>query len=374
MLLFGMVMTTLGSVLPSITEKFSLNGIETGYLVSFLPFGILTGSLIFGPIVDRYGYKLLMITCVLLVLAGLEGIAYSESMIPLKVSVFTIGLGGGVLNGATNALVVDIHDNAKGANLSLLGVFYGIGTLGMPTVLNVLKDVFSTQGIISSVGIFIFLIACLFVFVQFPDPKQEKGFPIKSGVGLLKSPALLLAGFFLFFTSGSEGLVNNWVTTYLEKVLRVSSGKALLALSVLTLTLTLSRWILGKLLGLFSSKVLFLLFIFLELTASMIMYLASGYHVFMIGIIVLGLGMAAAFPIMLGYIAELFSDLSGTAFSVVLVIALTGNLIINYSMGIIANTEGIEVLPWMLMLCFLTMMILLQIFFFLTQGKLRFKP
>ena len=214
----------------------------------------------------------------------------------------------------------------------------------------------------------------MFVFVQFPDPKQEKGFPIKSGVGLLKSPALLLAGFFLFFTSGSEGLVNNWVTTYLEKVLRVSSGKALLALSVLTLTLTLSRWILGKLLGLFSSKVLFLLFIFLELTASMIMYLASGYHVFMIGIIVLGLGMAAAFPIMLGYVAELFSDLSGTAFSVVLVIALTGNLIINYSMGIIANTEGIEVLPWMLMLCFLTMMILLQIFFFLTQGKLRFKP
>ena len=54
MLLFGMVMVTLGSILPSVVEKFHLEQIEAGSLVSILPFGILAGSLLFGPIVDRY--------------------------------------------------------------------------------------------------------------------------------------------------------------------------------------------------------------------------------------------------------------------------------------------------------------------------------
>jgi FHS family glucose/mannose:H+ symporter-like MFS transporter len=233
MLLFGMVMVTLGSILPSVVQKFNLAEIETGSLVSILPFGILAGSILFGPIVDRYSYKALLMVCSLLVLVGMEGIAYADTLTILNFSVFLIGFGGGVLNGATNALVADISDETKGASLSFLGVFYGLGALGMPTVLNVLKNVFPTEGIISSVGVFIFFVAVLFFFVPFPKPKLVHGFPIKDGVKLLKSPALLVAGLFLFFTSGMEGIVNNWLTSYLEKVRSIDKGNALLALSVL---------------------------------------------------------------------------------------------------------------------------------------------
>ena len=48
---------------------------------------------------------------------------------------FLFGLGGGAVNGATNALVSDISEKDKGANLSLLGVFFGLGALGMPFIL-----------------------------------------------------------------------------------------------------------------------------------------------------------------------------------------------------------------------------------------------
>ncbi len=374
MLLFGIVVITLGSILPAVTEKFGLNEIGTGSLVSLLPFGILAGSFLFGPVVDRYGYKVLMITCALLVLIGLEGIAYADSINALSISVFVIGFGGGVLNGAANALVADISDDTKGANLSLLGIFYGIGALGMPTVLNVLKSTFSTKAIISSVGAFIFLIVLFFIFVPFPKPKQSLGFPIRSALKLLKSPALLLAGFFLFFASGSEGLLNNWITTYLEKVLSADNSQALLALSILMASLTLSRLVLGRMLKVFSSKTVVLSFVTLELAASIILYIASDYSLFMVGIVLLGVGMSAGFPIILGYVAELFSDLSGTAFSVVLGIGLTGNMILSYSMGIIANLHGIEAFPWVLMICVLTLIGLLRAFLFLTGSKLRFKP
>src|SRR5678816_4814026 len=57
MFLFGITLITLGSVATDLRSKFHLSGTDAGTLFSILPFGILTGSLIFGPVCDRYGYK-----------------------------------------------------------------------------------------------------------------------------------------------------------------------------------------------------------------------------------------------------------------------------------------------------------------------------
>src|SRR6478735_263729 len=79
MLLFGIVFLSLGSVNNMLADRFHLDNNGIGTLTALLPFGILAGSLIFGPIVDRFGYKWMLIVCSLLVLAGLEGIAFSNS-------------------------------------------------------------------------------------------------------------------------------------------------------------------------------------------------------------------------------------------------------------------------------------------------------
>ena len=57
MCFFGVSMITLGAVLPSLIAKLNLSGLQTTSLVTFLPLGMLAGSLIFGPIVDRFGHK-----------------------------------------------------------------------------------------------------------------------------------------------------------------------------------------------------------------------------------------------------------------------------------------------------------------------------
>jgi fucose permease len=60
------------------------------------------------------------------------------------------------------------------------------------------------------------------------------------------------------------------------------------------------------------------------------------------GLVLLGAGLAGGFPVMLGFAGDRYSELSGTAFSFVFVIALLGNMLINYLMGIIARTFGIQ--------------------------------
>gem|GEM_PF-5571717 len=61
--------------------------------------------------------------------------------------------------------------------------------------------------------------------------------------------------------------------------------------------------------------------------------------------------------------AELFAQWSGTAFSIALVIALTGNMLINYLMGFLSELRGIGMLHYLQWVAILSMMSLLFLFF-----------
>ena len=77
----------------------------------------------FGPIIDRYGYKLLLIAATAIGVAGLEILAFSSLFSVIVIAVFMIGFCGGMLNGSTSAIVSDISsDKARTSNLFLLGM------------------------------------------------------------------------------------------------------------------------------------------------------------------------------------------------------------------------------------------------------------
>src|SRR5690348_5318413 len=222
MLLFGIVFLSLGSVVNMLAKRFSLDDNHIGTLTVLLPGGILSGSLIFGPIVDRFGYKWLLIICSLMVLAALEGIAFAHQKIWVQFFILLIGFGGGMLNGATNALVADVSAGERGAKLSLLGVFFGIGALGMPGLLGVLSKHFSQESVVAAIGLFIVVPVIYFFVIQYPPPKQTDDSSIGESFALLKEPVLLSIGLVLAFQSGMEGMSNDWMTRYFSKVLRAT--------------------------------------------------------------------------------------------------------------------------------------------------------
>jgi len=341
MLLFGITLIVLGSIAPGLKEKLLLDEIESGTLFSILPFGILVGSLIFGPVADKYGYKIIMIVSCLMLSSGFEGIAFTRSHGFLKAFIFLTGISGGVINGATNALVSDISDNDKIANISLLGVFFGIGALGMPMVLGMLGEKVSFEQIVASVGIISFAVAILFALIRLPLPKVTGKIEAQKIISFLRDEVLLLIAFFLFFQSSFEGLMNNWTTSYLLDHVGVSRGPALYGLSLFVAGMVIMRLITGTILRNIPVRrilIASLVFVFLGLAS-----IKSGISsvVALTGFMLTGAGLAVGFPIMLGFVGDRYASISGTAFSFVLTIALVGNMTMNYIMGIISEKAGI---------------------------------
>jgi MFS family permease len=363
MFLFGVTLITLGSVATDLRSKFQMTGVDAGTLFSILPFGILTGSLIFGPVCDRYGYKLLLILACIGMFAGFEGIAYSHSLSILKICTYVFGLGGGIVNGATNAVVADISPEHKGANLSLLGVFFGLGALGMPLLLGVLSKSFLSFEVIAAVGWATLAVALFYVFVRFPPAKQN----VVSGNinwGSLFKWLLLLIAFFLFFQSSFEAIINNWATTYLTTRGVMNESMALYALSLHIVGMVVMRLLAGSVFRKVSEvKIMWACLVMLAMGIALIQ-LGQSKVVIIAGLIFSGAGLAGGFPLMLGITGKHFAHLSGTAFSFVFTVALIGNMLINYLMGGVVDRYGVHHLTTV---AYIEIGVMIILFYFIIQ-------
>lgn len=342
LLLFGIGLITLGSVATGLMEKFALNEVAAGTLFSIMPFGILTGSLIFGPLCDKYGYKVFLIISCICMFAGFQGIAYADEIAMLKIFIFLFGIAGGAINGATNAVVADISMKNKAANLSLLGVSFAIGALGMPFILGTLEGLYSFSLILSSVGYLTLFAAIFFMMISFPPPKQKQGIPVLQGFIFFKDNLILMIAFFLFCQSSYEAVINNWTTTFLIDQLGVSRSNALYALSLYVVGMALTRLVVGSVFRKVKPQsVMYASFCMLFIGAGLLR-LNQSFELSVTGLIITGAGLASGFPVMLGIVGERYTDVSATAFSFVLVIALIGNILITYLMGLIAQNYGIS--------------------------------
>jgi fucose permease len=342
-LIFGIVLTTLGAVLPSIIERFGIDTAVAGTLFLLMSFGIMAGSLVFGPLVDRYGYKWLLVTSAALILVGLEGIAFAPSLGTMRLAVLLIGFGGGIINGAVNALVADISaEGERGAAISLLGVFFGLGAVGVPFALGMLLGAFSYTAILTGVGAVVLGATVFMAITRFPAPKQPQGFPITAGARLLGDPVLLLFGLMLFFESGVELTVGGWTATYFRDELGVTGERALVFLSLYWLGMMLARLVLGSVLRRTSQVRALLACISIALVGSFLMIGLRGLAPAAVGVFLLGVGFAATFPVILGFVGDRYAQLSGTAFSIVFVMALTGGMVMPYVTGVLGARYGLR--------------------------------
>lgn len=352
-------MVLIGSVLPLLKLRLGLSDIIAGGLFSILPLGLLIGSISFGPITDKYGYRwVLSIACLFLAI-GFIGIGHTFSLLLLRISILFFGIGGGVINGATSALISDLSsDNKKIANLNLLGVFFGIGALCMPLILSTLNNE-SYVVAINIAAVMSVLISLLFLLIKYPLSVKKEKVSFKLIPLFLKKKVFLIICFFLFFQSAFEAIINNWSVSYFTEQLQVPQRDALIALSFSVLGMTLMRILTGGVFRNVKSKTLLQISFSLFIAGVICLFIPSSFiYINTFGLFLIGAGLSPGFPVMLGLTGNMFKEISGTAFSFVMFIALTGNIIINYITGILIEQLGIGVFVYVILIQVLTMITL----------------
>jgi fucose permease len=364
MLLFGIVFLSLGSVNNMLAERFQLDNNAIGTLTALLPFGILAGSLVFGPVVDRFGYRWMLVASALVVGAGLEGLAFAGRRGLIQFFVFLIGLGGGVLNGATNALAADVSEGARGARLSLLGVFFGIGAMTMPGTLALLSRHYSLPVIVSAIGLIPIVPAAAFLLIRFPPPKQrDQPYSVSRSAALLRDPVFLFAGLALAVQSGMEGMSNDWMTRYFKHVTLAGQAaeewRTQLGLLAVTGAMVVTRIVLSRLLTKVRSQPVLFASIGITAMGAVTLMREPGYLASLGAALCLGAGLAAAFPIVLGYVGDLYPASSGTAFSTLFFVALVGNMTINKAFGALAQARGVGQYASVILACLAASAVLL---------------
>ena len=350
---FGVTMLALGPILSRL-------GPGANALPATLSIGIIIGTVVFGPVVDKFGYKWLMIIGSALALLGVQGLADLTNMSLLHLSILMLGIGGGILNGETNALVAQIYDDKRrGARLSLLGAFYCIGALLWTLLHYFIADKFWIP--LNAISVIMFAFIVFFILISFPKPQPHTNVSVAKMVGLLKYPSLILFAFLLFFQSGLEGVTGNFTVRFLESAHRIAVDTATLSLTWFTIGMLMGRLVLGFVMKKLSNSQTLYLYLSVALVGVALLYFAPSLVWLYTATALIGFGAGATFPVAFNFLGGAFKELSGTAFSIAIFIALCGQFTFNKVVGILFDKAQFDYLPIAMAFAILMIMVLLPI-------------
>lgn len=342
MFVFGIVMAILGATLPSLFERIQFSKSEAGNLFFYMNLSMLVISLVFGPVVDRFGFKVFLAICSLLVAGSFLIFTFAPVYSVILMAAVILGLGGGGLNGGTNALTSDIHPDKKSSALNLLGIFFGFGALTIPFLIGILLERWGLNAILLLAMALSLIPFILFTVFAFPRPKHAQGFPLRQASKVIRHPILWLCGFLLFFQSGNEFTVGGWISTYLNEQFGLMPMLASLILAGYWGAIMSGRLASSKIVRIMKNEILVLLSALLSLTAAIIIAVSPSGALASVGAVLIGLGFAAIFPTTLAVVGTTFPSFSGTAFSVIFGIALTGGMTLPWLTGKIAQAYSLR--------------------------------
>jgi len=343
MFAFGLVMAILGAILPSLFERIGFGAGAAGNLFLTMNFAMLVTTLFFGPLVDRFGFKAVLAVSALLVALAFLALSRASGYGLVLGAAVVLGLGGGGLNGGTNALTSDLHEGEKRTSaLNVLGIFFGFGALFVPFLIGTLREVLGL-GRILALACFLSLVPfVIYAVLPFPRAKQAQGFPLKSAAAVVRSPLLWLAAFVLFFESANEFTVGGWISTYLQKTFGVGAGAAALALAGYWAAIMSGRLVSSRLVRAVRGETLILASAVLALAAALLMILAPSGAAAAAGAVLIGFGFAAIYPTTLALVGGRFAELTGTAFSIVIAVGLAGGMLAPWLAGRIAEASSLR--------------------------------
>ena len=340
MFVFGVVLLLMGSLLPSL----EVNYVQAGSLGSFPLAGILAATILVGPLLDSVGAKPVLAVALALVAGALALMPSLHTYPAMAVAALIYGFGGGVLNTATNALVADLSASGRGAALNVLGFSFSLGALAAPLLMSTVGGSLGTASVLHILAASTGMILVPVLIFRFPAPTYA-GTRLAELLGVLNNPLVWLFGVLLFFESGSENSMFVWAGKIVAGVFHATPQRANWALVGLSAAIGIGRLLAAFLLRLLGSRKTMLLSTGITVTGAVVANTSREFPVAVLGITVIGLGLASIFPTALGVAGDRFPRRTGTVFGAIMAVALVGGTA-GPSISSTLAAEGLRNILW----------------------------
>lgn len=319
MLVFGIVLLLMGSLLPSL----GVNDTQAGHLGSFPLAGILLATILVGPFLDLWGARRILLLALALIAAPIALMPLLHRYEALATAAFLYGLGGGLLNTATNAMVADLTLTNKERALNLLGAFFSLGAIAAPLLMAMTGGSLSPAAVLWLLAALIALLLIPVARLRFPPPSQA-GTRLRDLLGVLRHPAVWIFGLLLFFESGNENTMFVWGGKMAVDALHATLRQANFGLVGLSAALGVGRLAAAGWVRLTGSRNGVLLSCAVLLAGTGLCALAGSMAAYWTGLLLIGAGMAAIFPTSLAMASTRFPAQTGTVFGAIMAVALVG--------------------------------------------------
>lgn len=338
MLVYGMIASMLGTILPELSARFQLTPHQNGKIATAQAIGLMIASLGVGPLLDDFGQKIGLILGLAIIVTVLLALPRASGFHSIVFFLFLLGAGGGTVVTGANSLISNIGEEHRAVALTLLNIFFGLGGLATPFIA---ANLFKTNWVRLCYTVAGLGFACLLIqLAAHMAPPTGAGRFYLADVGpVLGRPLLFLLGFFMFLYVGCEVGVWNWLVRHL-----IAQGiPEHHALNILSLGFAL-----GLLLGRLGASAVLLRVSALNITlaASIAMavitfFMVRSNNVSRAWILVFlsGLAMAPVFPATLAIAGDAFSRMSSTAIGFVVTCGWAGLAVSSRLIGAIAKDD-----------------------------------
>ncbi|WP_098743660.1 MFS transporter [Paenibacillus sp. EZ-K15] len=373
----GLPDSLLGVAWPAMQPDIGAAFESAGLLSMVVTGGTIVSSLISGSVIERFGTGMVTLVSCLLTASALFGFAYAPSLFWLILLAIPLGLGAGAVDTGLNHYVANHY---KAHHMSWLHCFWGVGATLGPIIMsysmganNAWRYGYYTVSMLQFALVFILLITLplwRIVASQHRQPEgmleeqtgnestnsdeaivQKHGKPLQiRGVKIT-----LLA--FLFYC-GVEATVGLWGASFLVGTRDLPPETAAVWVSMYYGGITFGRFITGFVTLRLNNRTLIRAGQVTAIAGAVLLLLPLHSYLSLIGLIVIGLGLAPIFPCLLHETPARFGKAqSSRIMGYQMAVAYTGTTILPPLFGIVAAQISIGLLPVVILLFALIMLL-----------------
>jgi fucose permease len=335
---YGMIAAMLGTILPDLSARFQLTPKQNGTIAFCQALGLIIASVSVGPLIDNEGKKTGMVLGLALITLALVLLPRSGGFATIASYLFLLGVGGGIIVTAANALASDVTPDRRATTLNLLNLFFGLGGLATPFISanllsrNAVRLCYLVAGL-TGVTLIVNIATAM------PAPSGAQSFVFSDAGAVVGRPTLWLAALFLFLYVASEVGVWNWLAQHLIAQ-GIPESRALNILSLgFALGLLVGRVGVSQILISVSAFTVTLAASILMAITTYLMLQTKDPKVAWILVFLAGVAMAPVFPTTLAIVADQFPRMQGTALGIVITSGWIGLAVSSRIIGSIAGGD-----------------------------------